>query len=185
KALVIPMFDRDGNIVKYTSSRFLITEDEKHKQMLKKQILSHKTAGFSQYKKCQEEIQVALEMQEIDFKEDFVKIETTLHDVNQERKDLKRKLQGREKKIFELEDEVKRQMQRYESMQSQMHKKAQDEYSKNQDSNKNYDHLVIAKNKLEEDVNAGQYTIRKMQERIDEYIKRIDDLNDVIKSNGL
>ncbi len=185
KALIVPMFDSDGNIIKYISSRFLVTDDEKQKQMLKKQILAQKTVDFSNKRKCQKEIDEALESQKLEFDNRFKKLEESLNDINIDRKDLKRKLRGREKRIFELEDQIKSHMKQYDEMRSQYHEKAKETYEKNKDANKSYDQLVIARNKLQEENDTAQDTIRKMQNRIDQYLKRIDDLEDVIHSNGL
>jgi len=185
KALIVPMFDSDGNIIKYISSRFLVTDDEKQKQMLKKHILAQKTVDFSNKRKCQKEINEALEKQQLQFDIEFKKLEETLNDINSDRKSLKRKLRGREKKIFELEDQIKAHIKQYDDLRLNHRENINETYEKTKDANRSYDHLMSIKNKLEEENETAQDTIRKMQNRIDQYLKRIDDLEDVIHSNGL
>jgi PAS domain S-box-containing protein len=185
KALIVPMFDSDGNIIKYISSRFLITDEEKQKQMLKKHILSQKSVDFSNQKKCQKEINEALHKQEIEFDKEFKKLETTINDINSERKDLKRKLRSKEKRIFQLEDQIKDLMQKYDDARVQHYNKEKEKIEKNQDMIRDYNLVVSAKKKLEQEHDATHENIRILQNRIEQYLKRIDDLEDVIKSNGL
>lgn len=181
KAMVVPMFDGDGNIVKYISSRFLITDDEKQKQLLKKQLISEKTRKFSKYKESQTLIDKALAEQEAFYKLEIVKFEETIHDINEERKSLKRKNNAKEDKIKELEEQI-----RY--LQAEKNKILQDHrnsYQVQYDQAKKleYENMTIrnSTDKLNEKLDVAQNTIRDQQLEVDGLKKRIDDLMDVIK----
>ena len=181
KAMVVPMFDGDGNIVKYVSSRFLITEDEKQKQLLKKQLLSEKTRKFSNYKESQEMINKALLDQEEFYKAEIVKFEETIHDINEERKSLKRKNNAKEEKIVELTQQIRILQSEKERILQDHRNSYQTQYNQAKRLENENLSMRLSADEYKDKLEVAQNTIRDQQTEIDRLKKRIDDLMDVIK----
>ena len=181
KAMVVPMFDGDGNIVKYISSRFLITEDEKQKQILKKQILSEKTRKFSKYKESQQMIDQALAKQEEFFKIEIVKFEETIHDINEERKSLRRKNHAKEERIVELEEQVRFLKDEKIRILNDHRNSYQTQYNQAKKLENENLSMKLHEDEVRDKLAVAQETIRGQQEEIERLKKRIDDLMDVIK----
>lgn len=177
KCTIFPILDTDENIEKFVSSRFLITDQEEEKHKLKKYILNQKTAQMKHEKELQVQFDEALHYAKMQKDEQVAKF---VNSQNEQIKSLKTKHSDDKGRIISLENKLKASLDKYDEMTSiyqvkfkelhQTTKASIDEYQK---IKKKYE---IISTKFEK----SQDAIKTLQDYIDEYRKKIEDLKDVI-----
>lgn len=180
---IFPIFDHEQKVKEYLSIMFLVTNDSEKITQLKKYIISEKTKSMKMSKKLDKEIQEKIVMS---IKKEQIKNE-----------DLK-------KFIYELESELKK--AKYEKQEKTV-RNAHLESELSEIKSKEHDDVIDFKTKLrklaeinrlgtlerdelnnkiksmDKKFDTAQENISTLQGYIDEYRKKIDDLQDVINSN--
>lgn len=186
RATIFPIQDIDGNTVKYMASRFLITSLEEEKQTLRKYIFSVKGKQVEDKNLLSQEIGEKLkENYEIKFKEQQDKLKEYDEYITELKEELNRLRSVKTKNtqhINFLEDENKglsaklsdahANFQINTKKLSELARKAVSKYEKIKRAN------TFMKNKYEK----SQDNIKVLDEYIQEYRKKIEDLYDVIKA---
>lgn len=186
KATVFPIFDTHGDIVKYMSSRYLITNEEQEKQKLKKFIMSQRSDMIKNTQKqkisIQKKIDDALAKSKLN---EFQKIEKMVQSIKDMEAEIIRVRQLKEqasKRVISLESEYRNKDTRFENMQKAYQSKIEKLYAATKQA---YEQHAIIKKKnslLEEKFVKAQEGIKMFQAYIDEYRKKIANLEDVINS---
>lgn len=179
KSTIFPILDNDGNTEKYVASRFLITEDEEEKHKLKKYIMQQKSEQVKQEKKLQEEFDDALNHAKLQKDEQVAKF---VHELNDQIKSLRVKNADDKGRFLSLERKLKESLDKNDKLQmgyqqriEKLHQTAVvavNEYQKFKKKN------IAISSKLEQ----SQKGIKIFQGYIDEYRKKIEDLEDVLSA---
>ena len=184
KTTVMPIFDKDGNIEKYMSVGFLITDEEVEKQTLKKFIMQQKSEKVKMEHEYQVKLDSALkEALENAHKGDVNKQNKLIELVNEldnELRNTREKYNEEKARLQSLENKLKNANHKLENMQGGYQDRIDELHSKAKSSGERFDDIkqknMILENKLEK----AQESIQTMQEYIDGYRKQIDDLTSLI-----
>lgn len=187
KLIIMPIKNSLGEVYKYMSSGFLISDIEEEKQNLKKFILNQKFEQLNTRKTTQEEINNKARDLVLKAKQDaFDKEEKLIRYVREMDEELKRLRIRREtdkKQIAFLEKEHKDFMETTEAekkiFQERLEKvltAGRKSYEKSTFLKKKCDALTIK-------IKRSQDGIKVLQEYVDDYRKTIDNLQDVIKAH--
>lgn len=186
KSTIIPIFDTDGNIIKYMSSRFLTTDEENIKANLKKYILSQKSESIKKEKEIEAKLQAqyneALKKASNGESETVNKLKTLVKDMESELNRLRNIKDRDNKQIKLLEDELKELKSKFDEMQKAYQTKIE---KLNTTTKTAITKLEQEKKKLQpilDKLATAQNNIVTQQEHIERYRKKIEDLNDVIRS---
>ncbi|WP_404317324.1 response regulator [Malaciobacter canalis] len=179
KATIFPILDEAGNIKKYVSSRFLVTQDEEEKQTLKRYILQQK----SQKVKFEQELESryndmlkeALEAKEMS-------ITSFVSELQREIKTLRSRINDDKGRILNLEHKVSDANKKAEKDHDDFLQKLSKMRDTTRVSYERYERFKKLNESLKEKLAKAQESIKVYQEYIEEYRHKIDDLNDVIKS---
>lgn len=179
RSTIFPILDGNGDIEKYVASRFLITEQEEEKHKLKKYILHQKSNQVKYEKSLQDKFDDDLHMAKMQKDEKIAKF---IHELNEQIKILRTKNSDDKGRILSLENELKDTITRIEELQigyqgriEKLHHTAKvsvEEYNKFKKKN------IIMSGKLLK----SQEAIITLQGYVDEYRKKIQDLNDLIEA---
>jgi chromosome segregation ATPase len=185
KLIILPIKNAQGEVHKYMSSGFLISDIEEEKQKLKKFIVNQKLDQMNTRKLTQEEINNKARDLVLKAKQDAVekeeKLVRYLRDMDEELKRLRIRREQDKKQIAFLEKEYKTYMENTDSekkiFQERLEKvliAGRKSYEKSVLYKKKYDALAIK-------IKRSQDGIKTLQGYVDEYRAKIDDLQDVIK----
>lgn len=179
RSTIFPILDGNGDIEKYVASRFLITEQEEEKHKLKKYILHQKSNQVKYQKNLQDKFDDALDLAKMQKDEKVAKF---IHELNEQIKILRTKNSDDKGRILLLEDKLKEAIDKTEELQigyqgrlEKLHHTAKvsvEEYNKFKKKN------IIMSGKLLK----SQEAIMTLQGYVDEYRKKIQDLNDLIEA---
>lgn len=186
KTTIIPIFNENGDITKFLSTGTLITSEEEEKQSLKRLILQHKGEKLKYesniQQKINEEINNALANSSNQRNEQNKKLIQLVNDLDEEIKRLRNKNIDNNSRVFTSEKKLKDTMTRFDNMQIAYQEKISGMNITIQTLAKKFEDLV-KKTKLTVDkLNKSQDSIAILQGYIDDYRKKIADLEDVIAS---
>lgn len=187
KLIILPIKNAQGEVHKYMSSGFLISDIEEEKQKLKKFIVNQKLDQMNTRKLTQEEINNKARDLVLKAKQDAVEKEEKLirylRDMEEELKRLRIRREQDKKQIAFLEKEYKTYIENTDSekkiFQERLEKvlvAGRKSYEKSVLYKKKYDALSIK-------IKRSQDGIKTLQGYVDEYRSKIDDLQDVIKAH--
>lgn len=179
KSTIFPIIDEDGNIEKYVSSRYLITEDEEEKHKLKKYILQQKTHQIRHEKRLQEEFDDALHSAKMQKDKQVAKFFTGLND---QIKMLKTKNADDKGRILSLEKHLKVAMDKNDDLQKNYQERIEKLYTTATNATNEYQKIKKKYDIIADKFEKSQEGIKVLQEYIDEYRDKIKDLEDVIES---
>lgn len=186
QATIFPIFDLEGNIIKYMASRFLITTLEEEKQVLKKYILSEKSKQFESKKSLEKEIEerVAQEMKKmhIIYVQKLEKQSKFIIELEDELKRIRGLKTKGSKHSKYLEDEIKELNNRIKATQQSAQVRMEKLNTLAKKALERHDWIKGKYEVIREKFNMSQETIRTLEDYIEEYRKKIEDLYDVIKS---
>ncbi|RXJ70274.1 hypothetical protein CRV08_01545 [Halarcobacter ebronensis] len=178
KATIFPVLDEDGNIEKYVSSRYLITEDEEEKHKLKKYILQQKTHQIKHQKRLQEEFDDALHYAKMEKDKQVAKFFTGLND---QIKTLKTKNADDKGRILSLEKHLRTSMDKNDDMQKNYQERIEKLYSTATSATNEYQKIKKKYEVINEKFEKSQEGIKVLQGYIDEYREKIKNLEEVIE----
>lgn len=179
RSTVFPILDENGNIEKFVASRFVITEQEEEKHKLKRYIMHQKSNQVKHEKNLQDKFDEALQIAKMQKDEQIAKF---LHELNEQIKILRTKNSDDKGRILSLENKLKDATNKIDELQigyqgriEKLHHTAKvsvEEYNKFKKKN------IIMSDKL----SKSQEAIMTLQTYIDEYRKKITDLEDLIEA---
>ena len=179
KSTIFPIFDSNGNIEKYVSSRFLITEDEEEKHKLKRYIMQQKSEQVRYEKKLQDNFEDALNVAKMQKDEQVGKF---LHELNEQIKILRNKNADDKGRILSLERKLKESLDKNDDLQIAYQKRMEKLHKTAAIAVEQYQ-IIKKKNILMgEKIEKSQEGIKTLQGYIDDYREKIKNLEDVIKA---
>lgn len=186
KATIFPVFDCQGEIVKYMGSRNLITDEEQEKQKLKKYIMALRSEKIKNDKDnkaaIQQEVDKAVkEMRIKDFQKNE-KITQAMNDIEQELYRLRSAKEHATKKVSALEKEIREKQIKTDNMQKAYQEKSEKLFEVAKIAYDKYEVVKKQNDEFEEKFQKAQEGIQTYQSYVDEYRKKIKNLEDVIKS---
>lgn len=177
KATIFPILDEDGNIEKYVGSSFLITEDEEEKHKLKKYIMHQKSQQIKHEKRLQEEFDDALHYAKMQKDKQVAKF---IHELNEQIKLLRSKSSDEKGRILTLEKNLKAALEKNDELQKSYQVRIEKLHSTAVVAAEEYQKIKKRDDILTEKFEKAQEGIKVLQGYIDEYRKKIHDLEDVI-----
>ena len=186
KATVFPIFDSKGEIVKYMSSRYLITDEEHEKQKLKKYIMSQRSEKIKSAQSYKENVNK--DIQAAVLKNNFIHIQKIEH-LGKELSELKEELlrlrtskEHASRRVIGLEKEAKEREERSEKIQDAYKEKVEKLHLTTKVAYEQYEVVKKKNDGFNVKYKKAQDNVKQMQGYVDEYRKKIEDLKDVIKS---
>lgn len=184
KQTVIPIFNKNQIVEKYMAIGFLITEDEKEKQTLKRFIMQQKGEKVQLEHKYQAKLNIELQKAlknahsgDINKQNQLVEL---VNDLEIELKINRDKYNDEKSRMLSMENKLKNANHKLETMQGGYQDRIDQLYKRSQTSVDKFESYqqqnMILENKLEK----AQESVNLMQENIDEYRKRIDELTDLV-----
>lgn len=179
KSYISPIFDNEGNIIKYVGSRYLITKDEEEKQTLKKYILQQKSQKVKKENELESKYQDMLK-KALDSKDKQIAI--FVAELHSEIKVLRSRIEDDKGRILNLEHKLANSEKKCDADHEDFLQKLSKMRTTTRVSYEKYERFKKQNDALKEKINKAQESIKVYQEYIEEYRHKIDDLNDVIKS---
>lgn len=179
KSTIFPIFDENENIKKYVASRFLVTEDEEEKQILKRYILQQKS------QKLKDEQEIEIKYNEI-FKKANIekekKIASFIGDLEKEIKSLRVKMAEDKGRIISLEKKLEITTKTLDNNKTEFLDKIRKMREASSYVYENYKKFKQVNDGFVDKINKAHETVDKYQKHIDEYRTKIKNLEDVIAS---
>lgn len=179
KATIFPILDENGNIEKYVGSRFLITEDEEERHKLKKYIVHQKSQQIKYEKQLQEDFDDALHYAKMQKDKQVAKF---IHELNEQIKSLRGKNSDNKGRILFLENKLKDAVDKNENMVKNYQEKVEKLHTTAIKAAEEYQRIKKRDDIITEKLEKSQEAIKTLQGYIDEYRKKISNLEDVIAS---
>ena len=186
KATIFPIYDSKGEIIKYMAIRYLITDEEHEKQKLKKYIMSQRSEKIKNdqnYKKnIKKDVEAAVlknnyaNIQKID------QLNKVLKETQDELHRLRTVKEHASRKVISLEKEAKAKDEKLQKLQGAYQEKIEKLYATTKTAYEQYEVVKKKNDGFNERYRKAQEAIKQMQSHIDEYRKKIGNLEDVIKS---
>eukprot|EP01156_Anaeramoeba_ignava_P020650 Anaeramoba_ignava/c16702_g1_i2.p1 GENE.c16702_g1_i2~~c16702_g1_i2.p1 ORF type:complete len:431 (-),score=82.46 c16702_g1_i2:429-1721(-) len=177
KSTVFPILDEDGNIEKYVASRFLITEDEEERHKLKKYIMHQKSQQVKHEKQLQDEFDDALHYAKMQKDQQVAKF---IHELNEQIKILRAKNADEKGRVLGLEKNLKNALDKNDDLQKGYQTRIEKLHSTAITAAEEYQKIKKRDGIITEKLQKSQEAIKTLQGYIDEYRKKISDLEDVI-----
>jgi len=177
KSTVFPILDEDGNIEKYVASRFLITEDEEERHKLKKYIMHQKSQQVKHEKQLQDEFDDALHYAKMQKDQQVAKF---IHELNEQIKILRAKNADEKGRVLGLEKNLKNALDKNDDLQKGYQTRIEKLHSTAITAAEEYQKIKKRDGIITEKLQKSQEAIKTLQSYIDEYRKKISDLEDVI-----
>ncbi len=177
KSTVFPILDEDGNIEKYVASRFLITEDEEERHKLKKYIMHQKSQQVKHEKQLQDEFDDALHYAKMQKDQQVAKF---IHELNEQIKILRAKNADEKGRVLGLEKNLKNALDKNDDLQKGYQTRIEKLHSTAITAAEEYQKIKKRDRIITEKLQKSQEAIKTLQGYIDEYRKKISDLEDVI-----
>lgn len=182
-ATIFPTLNSKKEIIGYLNISFVVTKDEQNKAKLKQYILSQKSAQIKTNQtlehKIQEKIEVAIEKEKVKFSE-LRKIDYELQDSLNTANVTKRQFVSR---VQYLEYAIKKISEKDKNSDTQLRVKLKESRQENYETSKKNEKLEKSNEAMAEKLEKAQASITIFQGYVDDYRKKIDNLNDVISSN--
>ncbi len=179
QATIFPILNADGEIEKYVSSRFLITEQEQEKHKLKKYIMNQKSLQVKHEKQLQEEFHDAVHAAKMANDEKMAKF---IQGLNEQIKSLREKNNDGKGRILSLEKKLKNAVDRIDKMQTNYQERIEKVHKNAIISLEKYESFKKKNILITEKLEKSQEAIKTLQSYIDEYRKKIEDLEDLIQA---
>ncbi|AXX92374.1 hypothetical protein CPU12_06845 [Malaciobacter molluscorum LMG 25693] len=179
KSYISPIFNDDGEIIKYIGSKYLVTKEEEEKQILKKFILQQKSQKIKQENELEQKYQNMME-KSLENKDKQVAI--FVSELHSEIKVLRSKIEDSKGRILNLEHKLADSQKKNEIDHEDFLQKLSKMRTTTRISYEKYEKFKKQNDALKEKIEKAQESIKVYQEYIEEYRQKIDDLNDVIKS---
>lgn len=177
QATIFPILNSEGNIEKYVASRFLITEQEEEKHKLKKYILHQKSQKVKHEKQLQDEFHDAVHAAKMENDEKMAKF---IQGLNEQIKNLREKNNDDKGRILSLERKYKESNDKLENMQKAYQEKVEKLHKTAVISLEKYNSFKKKNTLIAEKLEKSQEAIKTLQGYIDEYRKRITNLEDLL-----
>ncbi len=186
KTTILPIFDEKQNIIKYLSTGFLITAEEEEKQNLKRLILQQKGEKLKYEheieKRVEEELKKSINAS-IDAKNNQnQKLIALVNEMDEEIKRLRHKNLDNNSRVLTSEKHTKETQDRFDNMQIAYQEKIVGLNNTIHILAKKCEDLIKKSKINSEKIDKAQKSIVVLQGYIDEYRKKISDLEDVIAS---
>ena len=186
KATVFPIFDSKGEIFKYMSSRYLITDEEQEKQKLKKYIMSQRTeilkSQQNQKGNVKLEIDAAISKNNIANVHKIEQLNNSKKEIEAELLRLRTAKEHASKKVIKLEKEDREKSEKWEGLQKGYQTKVEKLHATTKTAYEQYEVVKKKNDAYNEKFRQTQENVKLMQGHIEGYRKKISDLEDVIKS---
>jgi len=179
KSTIFPILDENGNIQKYVASRYLITKDEKERHKLKKYIVQQKSQQIKNEKKLQEKFDDDLNIAKM---QNNQQVSTFVRELNDQVKSLRVKNADNKGRILFLENKLKDSVEKNENKVKIYQEKVEKLHSTAVRAAEEYQRIKKRDDIITEKLEKSQEAIKTLQKYIDEYRKKIDNLEDVIAS---
>ena len=180
---IFPTFNSKKEIIGYLSIAFEVTTEEQNKAKLKHYIMSQKSAQIKSNQEFEQKVEKrvaqAIKNEQVKFL-DLKKITYELEDSLNKTKVTKKQLASR---VQYLEDTIKKITEKDKSSDTQLKQQLRESRQENYETHKKNEKLEKLNEVLSEKLVKAQESIQVFQGYIDDYRKKIDDLNDVIESN--
>lgn len=184
KTTILPIFDENGEIIKFLSTGILITAEEEEKQQLKRLILQQKgeklKVEHEMQKKISEEVQKVLSNNSSQKDIQNQKLIALVNDMDVEIKRLREKNIDYNSRVLTLENKTQETLTRFDNMQIGYQKKITGMNSTIQLLAQKCEDLMKKNKTYSEKLEKAQTSIKVLQGYIDDYRKKIADLEDVI-----
>ncbi len=187
KLIIVPMKNDQGEICKYMSSGFLISDIEEEKQKLKRFIVNQKLDQMNTRKLTQEEINNKARDLVLKAKQDALekeeKILRYLREMDEELKRLRVRREQDKKQIAFLEKEYKSYIENSDAEKKIFQERLEKVLVAGR---KSYEKSVLFKKKCDAltiKMKRSQDGIKTLQGYVDEYRVKIDNLQDVIRAH--
>ncbi|WP_419764748.1 MAG: response regulator [Arcobacter sp.] len=186
KTTIIPIFNENEEIVKFLSTGILITAEEEEKQNLKRLILQQKGEKLkvenSIQKRVEEEVKKMLASSGGEKDAQNKKLIQLVNDLDGEIKRLRNKNIDNNSRVITSEKKLQETMTRFDNMQIAYQGKITGMNSTIQTLAKKFEDLLKKSKSTSEKLDKSQTSITILQSYIDDYRKKIADLEDVITS---
>lgn len=187
KTIIVPIFDGNAQPIKYMSSGFVITDIEEEKQKLKKFIYSQKLDKVNTQKTTQEEINNRARDLVLKARQDLAKKEEKfvnyLKELEEELKRQRIKSDQSKKQLAFLEKEYKEYIETTDKEKKIFQEKMEKALTLGRSSYEKATFLKKKSDSLSGKLKKSQSGIKTLQNYVDEYRKKIQDLQDVIAAH--
>ncbi|MGB6329688.1 MAG: PAS domain S-box protein, partial [Halarcobacter sp.] len=177
KATIFPIFDSDGNAEKYVATRFVITDEESEKHKLKKYIMQQKSEQVKYEKGLQDKYEEAVHFAKMQKDQQVASI---LHELNEQIKILRIKNSDDKGRVLFLERKLKESLDKNDELQIGYQKRIEKLHKTAIVAVEQYKALKKKNSFMSEKIEKSQEGIVTLQAYIDEYRKKIENLEDVI-----
>ncbi|PLY11433.1 MAG: hypothetical protein C0626_02395 [Arcobacter sp.] len=186
KTTIIPIFNEDEEIIKFLSTGMLITAEEEEKQNLKRLILQQKGEKLkvenSIQKRVEDEVKKMMASSSGEKEAQNKKLIQLVNDLDGEIKRLRNKNIDNNSRVVTSEKKLQETMTRFDNMQIAYQGKITGMNSTIQTLAKRFEDLLKKSKSTSEKLEKSQTSITILQGYIDDYRKKIADLEDVITS---
>jgi len=186
KTTIIPIFNEDEEIIKFLSTGMLITAEEEEKQNLKRLILQQKGEKLkvenSIQKRVEDEVKKMIASSSGEKEAQNKKLIQLVNDLDGEIKRLRNKNIDNNSRVVTSEKKLQETMTRFDNMQIAYQGKITGMNSTIQTLAKRFEDLLKKSKSTSEKLEKSQTSITILQGYIDDYRKKIADLEDVITS---
>lgn len=179
KSTIIPLMDEFGNKEGYMSLHYQITEEKVEKLQLKKQLFLYKSETVKRSKELFQSVHEQKKLIQLQYQEKYTSLIQSLeNELQRLRAQRKQDVQN----ISCLEDELKAKKNNYEEFKSKSKKMILNLSTERVEVLEKLEHYKKSNASLEQKLLKAQESVVVFQGYIDEYRKKIEDLNDVIDS---
>lgn len=180
---IFPTLNSKKEIIGYLSISFVVTHEEQNTAKLKQYILSQKSAQIRTNQESEQKIEArisnALKNEKIRFNE-LKKVAYELEDSLNKANIGKKQMVAR---VKYLEDAIKKITERDKDSDIKLKQQLRESRQENYETHKKNEKLEKSNESLMEKLEKAQESITVVQGYVDDYRKKIDDLNDVIRSH--
>lgn len=186
KTTIIPIFDENQKIIKFLSTGILITAEEEEKQNLKRLIMQQKGQKLKYenelQKRIDEEVKKVLSLAGNERDAQNKKLVQLVNDMDAEIKRLREKNIDNNSRVFTSEKKLQETLTRFDKMQIAYQEKISGLNTTIQTLAKRFEDLIKKSKLCSEKLEKSQTSIVILQGYIEDYRKKIADLEDVIES---
>lgn len=179
KSTIIPLLDEFGNKEGYMSLHYKITEEKVEKLQLKKQLYLYKSENVKRSKEIFQSMHKQKQLIHLEYQEKYTAL---IHSLENELHRLRHQRKQDVQNISCLEDELKFKKSHYDEFKNKSKKMILNLSTERVKILERLEQYKKSNNALEIKLHKAQEGVVVFQGYIDEYRKKIEDLNDVINS---
>lgn len=180
---VFPILDSNNQIKEYLNIGFVVTKEEENISKLKHYIVSQKTLQIKTNKILDEKIQGRIEQAVKDEKNKVDELKKIIYELEDDLGKNKGIRRQQSQHISSLETTLKKIQDKEESVDIILKEKLRDTLTEKYEIQKHNEQLTKRNDSLNEKVEKAQEGVKIFQGYIDEYRKKIENLQDVIEAN--